>query len=169
MCARWRDWLDVRGRYGHHDGRFGPPTRTEWLDHYLAAEAVRWRDSGPHERAILWYASPEVGDDLRRRGFSVYGRGSDQPRDHVAFPACSIRVHGEGKNLQAWARALVLEPPSSGQVWEQLLGRLHRPGQASYDVRFDVAAHAWPFRNAACGPFPGPSSRSSPVHPEPAS
>jgi hypothetical protein len=52
-------------------------------------------------------------------------------------------VHGTGKNLQAFANQLVLQPPASGQTWEQLLGRMHRPGQNADEVRCDVLQHTW--------------------------
>jgi hypothetical protein len=50
-------------------------------------------------------------------------------------------VHGKGKNLQAWNRQLVIEPPASGTVWEQLLGRTHRQGQRADDVIAVVYQH----------------------------
>jgi len=61
----------------------------------------------------------------------------------------SIRAHGVGKNLQhGWSTQIVLEPPSSGTVWEQLLGRTHRPGQEADTVSFYVYQHTEAFRRA---------------------
>ena len=37
--------------------------------------------------------------------------------------------------------SLVLTPPGSGAAWEQLLGRLHRPGQNADEVLFKVWTH----------------------------
>jgi hypothetical protein len=41
----------------------------------------------------------------------------------------SIGSGGEALNLQPWCRNIVLEPPSGGDSWEQMLGRTHRSGQ----------------------------------------
>jgi hypothetical protein len=60
----------------------------------------------------------------------------------------SIQAHGTGKNLQKWSDAYVLEPPSGGAAWEQLLGRLHRQGQTADAVIFAVAQHAPAFAHA---------------------
>lgn len=98
-------------------------------------------------RALLWYSSRAMEEGLARRGFRTFGAGSHTPDDREAFPACSILVHGKGKNLQGerdrgpglpdtvgWSRNLIIEPPSSGQVLEQLLGRTHRQGQLADEV-----------------------------------
>jgi len=143
-------WIEVREQYGRHAGIYGPPTVAVWIDDFLPSAVADWRDKrrAKGERGIVWYQSPEIAARLRRFGFSTYGAGTDSPHDRVDFPACSIRVHGRGKNLQAWADGLVVEPPTSGQVWQQLLGRTHRPGQAEYVVRMSVAAHTWVARQA---------------------
>jgi hypothetical protein len=49
----------------------------------------------------------------------------------------SWRVHGRGKNLQAWPLSVVFETPDSAGEWEQLLSRTHRPGQRE-DVTWRV-------------------------------
>ena len=46
----------------------------------------------------------------------------------------SIKAHGTGRNLQAFCRNLVANPPSDGATWEQLLGRTHRQGQEADEV-----------------------------------
>jgi len=89
------------------------------------------RGLGLYDRALVVYKSQAVETWLRGMGFAVFGAGSDAPPDSEPFPAVSLSVHGRGKNLQAWPVMLVLEPPSSGLVWEQLLGRIHRPGQTA--------------------------------------
>jgi hypothetical protein len=99
--------------------------------------AVRWaRDGG-----LVWYQDAAVGDALGRAGLAVYGPGTAPEHHQGAAAALSIRAHGTGRNLQRWARNLVLTPPSAGDGWEQLLGRTHRPGQTADTVRFDVLAH----------------------------
>jgi superfamily II DNA or RNA helicase len=77
---------------------------------------------------------------LREAGFDVYGKGTDL-HGPARTVAASYRVHGEGRNLQEWSHALVLEPPQSPQRWEQLLGRMHRPGQNAPYVQYDICTH----------------------------
>jgi superfamily II DNA or RNA helicase len=47
---------------------------------------------------------------------------------------CSIASNSEGRNMQAWSTNLVVSPPTSGQTWEQMLGRTHRDGQEADEV-----------------------------------
>jgi hypothetical protein len=60
----------------------------------------------------------------------------------------SIAAHGIGKNLQSWCNQLILCPPSSGHIWEQLLGRTHRPGQEADEVTVFVYVHTPRFAQA---------------------
>ena len=84
--------------------------------------------------------------DMSAEVFLVaHGRGSDPPTERTKAAALSIRVHGEGTDgLQYhWSDSLVLEPPSSGQITEQLLGRTHRRGVAFPTVRWDFLCPTW--------------------------
>jgi len=42
----------------------------------------------------------------------------------------------------------VTTSPTSGTVWEQLLGRTHRPGQEADEVTVDVYRHTLEMRSA---------------------
>ena len=44
---------------------------------------------------------------------------------------------------------LLLEPPASGEAMEQLLGRLHRPGQYADEVVVYTYEHCSPYENAS--------------------
>lgn len=140
----WLEWCEVR----HRD----PPGREAVeVDKYLVNIASNWRDAG--ESGIIWIDSPVVGDWLQTTGIKYYGEGADDEVNALAedcarkarlglpgIPtiALSIRAHGTGKNLQAWARNLVLYPPASGDTWQQMIGRTHRPGQLADQVQVDV-------------------------------
>lgn len=50
----------------------------------------------------------------------------------------SIASNGTGRNLQAWSRAWVSSCKPTGTIWEQMLGRLHRPNQEADAVEFVV-------------------------------
>jgi hypothetical protein len=120
------------------------------VTHWISDEEIKcWADwvRRRFDRAILWYTSQAVEQRLQAWGWDVRGSGSLPPPDSVDHPACSVRVHGEGQNLQAWSRAVLLEPPSSGRAWEQVLGRLHRPLQVE-PVLYLWRADYWPHRAA---------------------
>ena len=85
------------------------------------------RTLNTYQRALVFYQSAAVERRLQALGFDVRGAGSSAPPEEEPYPALSLRVHGKGKNLQAWDTMVVLEPPSSGMRWEQLIGRIHRP------------------------------------------
>ena len=97
--------------------------------------------------SILWYESKAVEEALRDRGVKCFGAGRD-PGNTGESCAMSIRAHGIGKNLQSWSTQLIIEPPSSGQTWEQLLGRTHRSGQQADEVEVFVIQHTESFRRA---------------------
>ncbi len=51
----------------------------------------------------------------------------------------SIDANREGRNLQTkWSRNLVVSPPEGADVWQQMLGRTHRPGQLADEVEVDI-------------------------------
>jgi hypothetical protein len=131
-------WQAVRDRYG----RDGPPVSDVWVDAaWLPACIAEWR----HSHGLIWYYSVAVGATLARMGIPAHGAGSEAPTASLA--AASIRCHGTGKNLQQYTRHLVLQPSSSGKVWEQLLGRAHRMGQTR-SVQYDVLTHTPTHRKA---------------------
>jgi len=160
LMAAYARWQTV----AHHPE---PPTEIVWLDgarawltaairtwlHHVAPHEHEGDDTGdtaagpPPPRGLLWYETRGVESVLYGLGLDVRGAGSDQPRSG-SCPALSRRVHGEGANLQAWWANLVLEPMSSGQINEQLIGRTHRPGQTAPLVRIDVFAPTWVGRRA---------------------
>jgi hypothetical protein len=162
-------WLAVADRYG----RKGPPSEAVWLDGaraWLVDAVDAWLNHIEREdpkgtanrgAALVWWESPVVGELMAELGLPMYGAGSDQPimpaapvdgiREGLpgdATPAVSRRVHGEGANLQAWSRCLVLQPLPNGLKNEQLIGRIHRPGQHAGLCRVDWFAAAWPARRA---------------------
>jgi len=77
--------------------------------------------------AIVWYSSRAVELALASVGLETHGAGSLPPTPDKTR-AASIAVHGKGRNLQAFSRCFVIEPPANGATWEQLIGRNHRAG-----------------------------------------
>jgi hypothetical protein len=123
-----------------------PPTVAVWLDDFLIQDAVAWAKAQT-EPVIVWYGDTAVGSALAKAGLTVYGQGTEMPAKATTC-AASYNVHGTGKNLQAWRNQICLDPPSSGQTWEQLLGRTHRQGQTADEVLFHYYAHTREFERA---------------------
>ena len=126
-----------------------PPVETVWIDRFMVRDAVEWARK-QRQPAILWYQSTALGEALREAGLPVYGAGS-QAQSFMPNPqtcAMSIKVHGVGLDgLQYWPPLVsrIMEPPSSGKVWEQLLGRTHRGGQKADVVTWQVYQHCESF------------------------
>jgi len=132
----WAAWEEARPRWPK-----GPPVVAVWVSEEPLAWVSRWvrRVGAP---ALVWYHSRAVGEALRRMGLEVLGAGDAPPEAPARTLALSIPVFHPGHNLQAWTRNLVIEPPSSGATWDQLLGRTHRQGQTE-TVRASVLGGAW--------------------------
>lgn len=136
-------WVRERERLGVGEM---PLTQAEWISDY-AIDAVEAQVSAldPKRAAggIVWYHGTAFGEALRKRQWAVFAAGDDKALlqragDKRDWIACSIQAHGTGKNLQKWNTAIIVSPPSSGQVWEQLIGRHHRPGQMEDEVNIYV-------------------------------
>ncbi len=140
-----RAWLGWMG--SGLNKRKAPPTKAIWLDSFVVDDAMAWV-AQQSEPVILWYQSKAMETALRERGLVVYGAGQEPPQQgHTC--AMSIAAHGVGKNLQhGWSKQLVLEMPSSGKVWEQLLGRTHRPGQEADVVEVYIYEHTAAYKQA---------------------
>jgi hypothetical protein len=122
-----------------------PPTKAIWLDVAPVLHAVEW--AAQRERAFIWYHSRAVGDMLESLGIPVFRDGGQtpNPEDHP-IAALSITVFNKGRNFQAWSDQLVMEVPTNGATWQQLLGRTHRQGQRADTVTASIYQHTWPLR-----------------------
>lgn len=138
----WEAWKRVKDRPA-------PPVEPVWLSGEVLDTALQGvlQSKVP---TIVWYADDAVADELARRGMTVVR--PSKPIPTKAQTVClSVKSHGTGLNLQAWAQNLVLTPSSSGLEWEQLIGRTHRPGQLEDEVWVSVLAHTDAFRQALVG------------------
>lgn len=139
--VEWVDWLGVRDREE-------PQRIPIEVNRWLVDLSWRWLNN-LGQPGIIWVSSPVVGSWLAESGIPYFGEGDDEALNKLAAEcldggkpimpiACSIQAHGTGKNLQAWSHNLVLYPPSQGALWEQLIGRTHRPGQRADRVTVDI-------------------------------
>lgn len=131
----WNEWAKVKGTY---TGESVP----RWISDDTIDRIVETVGSDP---VVVWVEQIAVGEYLAElTGWPYYHKlGRDSSGrfidDHGEGPMiASIASNHEGRNLQKWSRALVLTPPASGKIVEQMLGRMHRPGQKADEVHFDV-------------------------------
>ena len=123
----FRKWSEVKSRKL-------PPNKTIWIDDTICLQALDWAKKQKRP-PVIWAHHQAVLDKFRDLGVKVYGQGSTMPEDDPHICCASIEVHGTGRQLQkAWSNQLVLQAPSSGLKWEQLMGRMARPGQEKDDV-----------------------------------
>lgn len=114
---------------------FTPNPVPVWLDPSPLQQAVKRAGAG----CLIWTRYRAAGAALEALGVPYFPGGTDpesaRPGQTVAL---SISAHGTGRNLQAWSRNLVLTPPANADLWEQLIGRTHRAGQAADTVTVEV-------------------------------
>ena len=131
--AEASDWEAVKGT-------FVPNTVAEWISTDVVKAAAKWAKSSG---GLVWVEHRAVGHSLGYWGLPYFGQmGVDATglriEDARGPCALSIAANSEGRNLQSWSRNLILSPPTTGDRWEQLLGRTHREGQRADEVTAEV-------------------------------
>lgn len=131
-CARpeWLAWAAVRDIYT-------PNVVVEWITYDVIKAANRWADDN---EGIIWVEHQAVGHAFGIRYYGEMGRNScGQLIDDAEGSIIASRAaNSEGRNLQRYHRNLVLSPPTTGDQWEQMLGRTHREGQQADTVTAEV-------------------------------
>lgn len=137
--ATWARWAAVKDRVEH-------TTEAVWLDRWLARDAAAWARGA--SSGVVWYVHDAFGKAVAEAAnLRAYSGGDDGDlRAEIAAGrpiVLSLRAYGTGfDGLQrTYRRALVTNLPSSGDAWEQLVGRLHRQGQEADEVSFEVYRH----------------------------
>ena len=120
------------------------PPFWEWITDEVFLWAAGKARQSPR---VVFVDCVPVGEAVARAaGIPYYGAGDAAAADIAGEDGtrsivASIGAHGTGRNLQQFSDALVLGGLPNGKQWEQLLGRLHRPGQrasvVTYEVTFD--------------------------------
>jgi hypothetical protein len=122
---------------------FTPKTEAVWLTQDILNFCADWMR---REAGIVWVEHVEFGRTLslitgvpfyQRQGKDMEGRPIELHPPGSPMIA-SIQSNAEGRNLQAWSKNLITSPPTSGAIWEQLLGRTHRDGQKADEVTATV-------------------------------
>lgn len=142
----WPDWRDVKDLVWHD-------TKTAWIDDYLTRDAATW---ATENRGIVWYLSSAFGRKVAElAGLPYHGGGPDAEAKILAEDGsrsviASIKAHGTGRDglQRIFSKQLIAEVPSSGDIWQQLLARLWRPGQEADAVETWVYLHVEENREA---------------------
>lgn len=139
MEGKYPQWTTTLQQWLETKKIYTPQTEALWVSRRMLERAAAWMEE---TKGIVWVEHVEFGAALSQMTkASFYQRGGvDQHNrpieDHpIGSPMiCSIASNAEGRNLQAWSSNLITSPPTSGQIWEQLLGRTHRDGQEAEEV-----------------------------------
>lgn len=136
----WCRWRDVKNLV---EPVTGDPV---WIDDYLARAVAEWASQ---RRAVVWYRYGAFGRRVAEvLGVPLQGGGKDADARIIAERGdrsivASLKAHGTGRDgLQfLFSECMLSNPPSSGQTVEQVLGRLHRPGQRAAECLAWVPRH----------------------------
>lgn len=132
--AEYRAWEAIKPSFKVNQ-------KAVWHDESVLDLCARWLKK---ERGICWVEHTFFGHELSRRtGLPYFGQGGLSSKGENILDAkgpiiASIAANGTGKNLQAWSKNLVTSCPTGASVWEQLIGRTHRQGQAADEVMIDI-------------------------------
>ena len=128
----WKAWNAIKDRITYD-------VEPVWVSDYLAEDAAAWADShfGP-----IWYDYVAFGARIAEiSGLRLHGGGPDAEKNIQAERGdqsivVSIKAHGTGRDglQKLFNEQLVANFPSSGDLAEQLFGRLHRIGQTADEV-----------------------------------
>ena len=111
-----------------------------WVDDRMLNRIAQWKDGN---KGIVWISEVALGKKLDEMGVMPYygaqgldsrGKFIEDDKDSRCI-AASVGSNAEGRNLQyRWSNSLIVSPPPTGTVVEQLLGRTHRNGQPEDEV-----------------------------------
>lgn len=139
----WRSWKEIEPEY----------TRTpvaRWFSDHTLRWCLAWLEKDRKDIArggsILWTNRPAFGLRLAElSGLPYFGEEGIDVRTGARIGAArgqilaSSGACGTGHNLQSFARNLCLDIPRSPILWEQRIGRTHRPGQRAALIEVDLA------------------------------
>lgn len=131
----YRPWLEAKKLVTP------PKTETVWIDDFIIRDTCA-RDSV--DPTLIWTGSKATSSRLFTHfPYSTYQAGNDGIllENGTRTTVASIKSHGTGKNLQQFVRSTLIEAPSSGEAFEQLLARTHRQGQLADEVHYNMYLH----------------------------
>lgn len=139
-------WLELKDQVQ-------PESEAVWISEFLAQDAASW---ALKNRGVVWYEFDTFGERVSRLSkLPKYGGGplvdgllTQETGERSVI--LSIKAHGTGRDglQRIFSRQLVANTPSSGVTWEQLLGRLARPGQGADEIETHLYEHTETMRSA---------------------
>lgn len=137
--GRYRRWLAVADTYDPDAHK-----KTHWVDDTTSIDwAGEWARKA--KRGLIWTPDTAWGEKASERLGIPYFRELGRAKDGTAITdyygdlaIVSIASCSRGRNLQRWSKNLVMNPPSVGKVWKQLVSRTWRDGQTAAAVEVDV-------------------------------
>lgn len=129
---RYRRWKEI-------EPTFKPKTKTVWHSTKVLEEIIAEAKKGNTD-VWVWVLFQAVGKKLSElTGWDYFHSkgmcGKKFIEDHRSGPAIvSFRSNLIGKNLQHFNRNIYTTPITTGDGWEQSLGRTHRSGQQADEV-----------------------------------
>jgi hypothetical protein len=145
-AQKWQAWADIKD-----DVDYAP--RVKFIDEFFARDAAEW---AKEHCGIVWTQSSALGRKIAElTGVEYHGGGQQAEAKILAEKGdrsivASLKAHGTGRDgLQhKFRKQYFAEPPASGDVWQQALGRLARPGQEADSVETWVARHSHEVKEA---------------------
>jgi hypothetical protein len=122
---------------------YTPSPKAFWHDDSALHAAAAWM----REPGIVWVEHVAFGERLAQMTGAKYygpkGKAADGEFIDDADPRraviAAVKANREGRNLQRkWWRNLVTAPTEGADLWQQLIGRTHRPGQSAPEVVVDI-------------------------------
>lgn len=147
-AAKWERWREVMNLVE-------PKTKSVRLHDFLARDAAEW---ALKYIGIVWYEHREFGKWVSELSGLPQHSGGTGARELILAETgarsiiASIKSHGRGRDgLQyAFSNQLITSFPASGGIAEQLLGRLHRPGQKAPNVFAQYYGHTLEMQKSFC-------------------
>lgn len=159
-AVSWPAWVAIRDRVTYEE-------RVRWIGHdlpeaadpathpgyFLARDAAAWAQDNI---GVVWCQSRALGMKIAELAKLPYHGGGPEAEakilseDGSRSVIASIKAHGTGRDgLQFhFHKQLLPESPSSGDMYEQVLGRLAREGQREDTVETEIYRHTGELREA---------------------
>lgn len=120
-------WRDI-------EPSFKPISRVHWFSEEVLALLAEWMSKND---AIVWVPYPAFGRALARRSGRPFFHHQGMSLTHGSIEAyessdaiiASTQSNATGRNLQRWAKNLIVGPSAKADLQEQQIGRTHRAGQ----------------------------------------
>ena len=140
QCEHYERWKKARPLYDDSERT----RKAVWVDDLMLKFVDDWRK---RRTGIIWVSEVALGKELEKQlglpyyhelGLDRWGNSIINADPKNGCVVASVGSVSEGNNLQRFCDNLVISPPPTGVVWEQLLGREHRRGQESDEVSCEV-------------------------------